>query len=266
MSFEDALRGQIAALQEELLAAWEELGGLGRELGVGSAPRCTETTPSSYLREVIRPHVRDLLRAARARAGAGESSRAASGGRPLLVAQARMGCPVCGAQLLEVLDGHAPVGWRCPECRAAFTRVEPERYPDYAAIKTALADALEQREEVKLAVLMGSMARGDAEPDSDVDVLVILHESPRSRIELEIALRDALGRRVDVIRLSEGRPQMIHEALVDGVVIKDVDGVWPSFQARLAEFERAAKEYDADLTRRTREALDEMIRRADADA
>ena len=82
-------------------------------------------------------------------------------------------------------------------------------------------------------VLFGSYARGDATPDSDVDLLVILSFGGSAfRKSVEIVTRanpdfpvDLLARRpVDTQRrYAEGDP-LIREALDHGVVLYDQDG------------------------------------------
>ena len=49
--------------------------------------------------------------------------------------------------------------------------------------------------------LFGSVARGEAGPDSDVDVLVEFHETPglSQYMGLKFWLEDRLGRRVDLV-------------------------------------------------------------------
>lgn len=58
-----------------------------------------------------------------------------------------------------------------------------------------------ERNDVKFAGVFGSAARGEAEGDSDIDILISFRK-PRSLlkiIELERNLSDALGERVDLV-------------------------------------------------------------------
>ncbi len=60
---------------------------------------------------------------------------------------------------------------------------------------------LEQRFGISSLALFGSVARGEAGPDSDVDVLVKFRETPglSQYMGLKFSLEDRLGRRVDLV-------------------------------------------------------------------
>jgi hypothetical protein len=67
--------------------------------------------------------------------------------------------------------------------------------------------------------IFGSVARGEARPDSDVDVLVEL-EPGRSLFDLGgllIELQDLLGRRVDVVTEQGLRPRLRERVLREAV-------------------------------------------------
>ncbi len=88
----------------------------------------------------------------------------------------------------------------------------------------SLREALERRPEVLEAYLFGSLARGEAQAHSDVDVAVYLApgaEDP-SGLGLDAAiaadLMRALGTsRVDVVVLNAAPPLLYHRVLRDGV-------------------------------------------------
>ncbi len=67
--------------------------------------------------------------------------------------------------------------------------------------------------------VFGSVARGDAQPDSDLDLLVNFHESIalRDMIRLTNGLQALLGRRVEVVNEAdlreELRPYILREAI-----------------------------------------------------
>jgi predicted nucleotidyltransferase len=67
-------------------------------------------------------------------------------------------------------------------------------------IKGVLRDIL-KRHGVKRAALFGSLVRGEATDDSDVDLLVEFGggKSLLDLVALKLELQDALGRRVDVL-------------------------------------------------------------------
>ena len=73
---------------------------------------------------------------------------------------------------------------------------------------------------VRLAVLFGSVARGEARPGSDVDVGVRLDpDSAALRQEVEVALGRAAGREVDVVFLDGSPPLLRFEIGSDGIVL-----------------------------------------------
>lgn len=98
-------------------------------------------------------------------------------------------------------------------------------------------------ETVVAVYVFGSFARGDAGPDSDVDLAFwrrersrpVLAEQPYS---LAAQLEQALGREVDLVELNRAPPDLVHEVLRDGKVLLDRD---PAFRVR-AEV-RARAEY-----------------------
>jgi predicted nucleotidyltransferase len=76
--------------------------------------------------------------------------------------------------------------------------------------------------------LFGSVARGEARPDSDVDVAVLYRgELPRTLeglpLELEGELERLLRRPVDVIALNRAPLDLVHHVLREGVLIAEPD-------------------------------------------
>jgi predicted nucleotidyltransferase len=69
--------------------------------------------------------------------------------------------------------------------------------------------------------LFGSIARGQDNPDSDVDILVTLdeHARPLDLLSLACDAEDILGVRVDVGTLETLRPEVRHDALDDAVLL-----------------------------------------------
>ncbi len=68
------------------------------------------------------------------------------------------------------------------------------------AVVRVIRDYLAKHDAVQVAIF-GSYARGDARPDSDIDVLVEFRE-PKSLfdlVEYEIDLTDVVGRKVDLV-------------------------------------------------------------------
>jgi hypothetical protein len=90
--------------------------------------------------------------------------------------------------------------------------------------------------------LFGSVARGDARRDSDVDVAVLYPAAPRRYEELPLTLEadlsQALGRRVDIVVLNHASADLVHRVLRDGKLLLERDR-----SARIAFEVRARNEY-----------------------
>jgi predicted nucleotidyltransferase len=108
----------------------------------------------------------------------------------------------------------------------------------------ALTRALRTEPNVRLAVLCGSMARGDDRRDSDVDVLVEFGaEVPGAASGLAVRLERAVGRDVDVARLRralESAPLLVLQVLDEGRVLVDRDGRWLSLVRERGRIAQAA--------------------------
>src|SRR5680860_524823 len=117
----------------------------------------------------------------------------------------------------------------------------------------ALRMALRTQPRVRLAVLYGSVARGDEDETSDLDLLVDLDQDPKplSRVRLSLMFEDVTGRRVDVAALShvqKSAPFLLSQVLKDGRVLVDRDGTWPKLHAgRRAIHERGRRAYRRQL-------------------
>ena len=79
---------------------------------------------------------------------------------------------------------------------------------------------------VLCAYLFGSIARGDAGPQSDVDIAVLTSNDlergllgPLTRLRMD--LEDALGQRVDLVHLNQAPPDLVHRVLRDGHLLID---------------------------------------------
>ncbi|MGH7288613.1 MAG: type VII toxin-antitoxin system MntA family adenylyltransferase antitoxin [Myxococcota bacterium] len=102
--------------------------------------------------------------------------------------------------------------------------------PSREQVLSAARAVLEPRDEVLEAYLFGSLARGEAQPHSDVDVAVYVDPAAHSEsalgIDAEIGaeLMRALGsNRVDVVLLNASSPLLYHRVLRDGVRILSRD-------------------------------------------
>jgi predicted nucleotidyltransferase len=115
---------------------------------------------------------------------------------------------------------------------------------DHWPILSALSAALRTEPSVRLAVLYGSVARGDDAPASDVDLLVDLRaDTARGASALARRLGQAIGREVDVARFQRVRersPLLLAQAIDEGRVIVDRDGRWPGLRAQRRQIGQAA--------------------------
>jgi uncharacterized protein len=76
--------------------------------------------------------------------------------------------------------------------------------------------------------VFGSVGRGDARADSDVDVAVLYRNDPPATLEglpldLEGELERLLGLPVDVIALNRAPVDLVHRVLRDGALILEAD-------------------------------------------
>ena len=102
---------------------------------------------------------------------------------------------------------------------------------DPAAIETRLRDLLTARAEpegIAAAYLFGSVARGTARPDSDVDVGILYSESPPLSLaglglDLEEEMERALDLPVQVVVLNRADVDLAIRVLRDGKLLVDRD-------------------------------------------
>jgi predicted nucleotidyltransferase len=103
-------------------------------------------------------------------------------------------------------------------------------------IISAITEGLRTERNVRLAVLFGSIARGHAEADSDVDVLVSLAENrPTYLSHLAVRLQRVSGRQADVAslkRVEADAPLLLDRVLDEGRVLIDRDGQWQDLRKR----------------------------------
>ena len=75
--------------------------------------------------------------------------------------------------------------------------------------------------------LFGSVARGTEGPESDVDVAIldagVTKASTDHLLDLAAELEAALGRPVQIVRLENAPPDLVHRVLRDGVLLLDRD-------------------------------------------
>jgi predicted nucleotidyltransferase len=95
---------------------------------------------------------------------------------------------------------------------------------------SGLLPALEAAPAVAAAWVFGSMARGEARDDSDLDVAVLLRDRRatavtlrRDLMDLAARLEQAAGHRIDLVVLGLHDPIIAHRVLSDGVLVYDAD-------------------------------------------
>lgn len=87
---------------------------------------------------------------------------------------------------------------------------------------------METRDDLVAAWVFGSVARGTARADSDVDVAVLRGRPSTGTLddlatELGVELERAVGREVDLVVLDEADADLVHRVLRDGVLVRDRD-------------------------------------------
>jgi predicted nucleotidyltransferase len=154
----------------------------------------------------------------------------------------------------------SPYKLRVPVGERAYLR---RHWPTISRLRAALRT----EPNVSLAVLFGSMARGDDCADSDVDLLVGLREPGlRNQVALAGRLRKHTGLPLEVVALEDAlrRPSLIVEMLRDGRVLVDRDGRWPELLAQAPSFNEQARERSRMLAIRARKAIEMFARKVEA--
>lgn len=144
---------------------------------------------------------------------------------------------------------------RCRRPRPRQLRLESgerEYLRDNWQLLAELRRALRTQRRVRLAVLYGSLARGDGDADSDLDLLVALGDDrPLASTQLSTYLEESVDRQVDVARLERVQadaPLLLDRVLAEGRVLVDRDGRWPELLSqRRAIRARAQRTYERQM-------------------
>jgi predicted nucleotidyltransferase len=115
-----------------------------------------------------------------------------------------------------------------------------------------LRQALRTQRSVRLAVLYGSVARGDEDDGSDLDLLVSFVDKRASGSQqLAQLLETVVGRRVDIAelgRVDADAPLLLRQVLDEGRVLVDRDGLWPQLRERRRAIRaRAQRSYQRQM-------------------
>ncbi|HTD09434.1 MAG TPA: nucleotidyltransferase domain-containing protein [Solirubrobacteraceae bacterium] len=149
-------------------------------------------------------------------------------------------------------------GRRVGRRRLELSCTEEEYLAAHWGLLSELRAALRTERAARLVVLFGSNATGEDQDSSDVDLLVVHDEQgPRSLARLQMRLRRALGRPVDVVGLgqAETMPTLLADILREGRVLVDRDGLWDGLQERRREVSAAAAREERDVARRAHETV-----------
>jgi predicted nucleotidyltransferase len=116
-----------------------------------------------------------------------------------------------------------------------------------------LREVLRTEANVRFALLFGSVARGDDDADSDLDLLVEMRDASLNRgVDLGAKLEGLLGSRVDVLSLDGAREnaRLLSEAIDEGRVIVDREGRWSALQDESESLRRRARRESGSKRRR----------------
>ena len=135
---------------------------------------------------------------------------------------------------------------------------------DRCLLFDALRTALEADENVRMAVLYGSLARGDEDAGSDVDLLVSFGDDRYSdRYRLVTELEHISGRKVDVAnleRVQSKAPLLLYRAIDEGRVLIDRDGRWRRCSEQRYEIRLRARDEHRRQMAAAGRALEELTR------
>jgi len=131
-------------------------------------------------------------------------------------------------------------------------------------IISTLAEALRTERNVRLAVLYGSLARGDEDAGSDLDLMIsLVDDRPSAGLQLAVRLQRVAGRPVDVAhleRVEADAPLLLDRVLDEGRVLIDRDGQWGGLRERRSAIRaRARRDHRRQMAGAAR-AIEELTR------
>lgn len=145
------------------------------------------------------------------------------------------------------------------ERTSAISPLERAYVRSHWNLVSRLLEALRKQPNVRLAVLYGSVARGEEREDSDLDLLVRLRRDDYGvRAELMDTLSQAADRQVQIVSLeqAEEAPLLLSDVLLDGRVLVDREGDWSRLRSRKRQILQRAREKDELLERLAWEMLE----------
>ena len=122
---------------------------------------------------------------------------------------------------------------------------EREYLSDHWPLLSGLRRALRTEHGVRLAVLYGSLARGDEDAGSDLDLLISLADDrPLAAAKLAVRLEHLSDRRVDIAdleRVETRAPLLLERVLDEGRVLIDRDEQWRLLRERQSSIRLRAR-------------------------
>lgn len=151
-----------------------------------------------------------------------------------------------------------------PSARKLFLPASERAYlRRHWTLLAGLVRVLRTQPNVRLAVLFGSLARGEGRAESDLDILVHLRDDDYLvRADLIDRLAATSGRSVQLVSLdqTEEAPLLFADILRDGRVLVDRDRDWPRLKHRERAIARRAREEDERFERAAWATVDSLGR------
>jgi predicted nucleotidyltransferase len=134
---------------------------------------------------------------------------------------------------------------------------------DHWQLLSQLRQALRTERQIRLAVLYGSVARGEEDAGSDLDLLVSFADNGASvGSQLAIRLGRAIGHTIDIAdlaRVDSDAPLLMSRVLDEGRVLVDRDGIWSQLRDRRRAIDaRAQRAYRRNMDKAAG-AIEELI-------
>ena len=155
---------------------------------------------------------------------------------------------------------------RCERVSARRRHVSEDEWryaTEHWSLLSSLRRALRTEPNVRLAVVYGSVARGDDTAGSDLDLLISLgKDRPEAAVKLAVRLERTVGREVDVARLNrveDTAPLLLLAAIDEGRVVLDRDEEWTKLKTRRSEIARRAHHEHEARRRRARTSVRELL-------
>lgn len=158
--------------------------------------------------------------------------------------------------LRRALNAGAIRGARPSAYKVDISLAERAYVRRYWPLLAALRAGLRLEHSVEAAVLFGSMARGDADETSDVDLLVWLRPGA-SRSAIGRRLSQRVGRHVQIIDAADAarNASLLRAILHEGRPLVDRTGRWEQLARRRGRIVRAARDERKKTSERAGEAI-----------